>query len=379
MDFQLSSEHRLFKDTVDRFAKEVAGPLVEPSEEKGLFPRELFRKAAVLGFTGVLYPEKYGGCGPDMIAAALVLEGISRISASFGIAFVVQCSVGSETIYRFGSERLKERFLMPAIKGEKVAAFGLTEPKVGSDAASLICKAVRDNGQYVINGSKMFISNAHMSDFAIVAVRTNKDAPRGEGVTLLVVDREESPYETHPLKKMGLHGVDASEVVFEDCRVPVENRIGKEGRGFEYLLHTLTPSRILIGAVALGVARAAYKAALAYARERIQFRKPISGHQVIRHKLANMWMETELAELAVYRAAWLYNQGKSHAKEASICKLFASEVANRNAGEAVQIHGGYGYIKECPVERYFRDAKSLTIVEGTSEIQRNIISKLIIQ
>ncbi len=379
MDFELSLEHRILKETVDRFAKEVAAPLVEPSEERGIFPRELFEEAAALGFTWVLYPEKYGGSGPDMIAAALVLEGISKVSASFGIAFVVQNSVGTEVIYRFGSEELKEKFLAPAIRGEKITAFGLTEPKGGSDAASIICKATFENGYYVINGSKMFISNAHISDFAIVAVRTQKDAPRGKGITLLVVDRRESPYQTNPLKKMGLHGVDTSEVVFDNCRVPEKNRIGEEGKGFEYLLSILTSSRVLIGAVALGVAKASYEAAVRYSNERMQFGRPLSHHQAIRHKLANMYMETELAELAVYKAAWLYNEGKLHTREAAICKLYASEVANRNASEAVQIHGGYGYMKEYPVERYYRDAKSLTIVEGTSEIQRNVISKYIIQ
>ncbi len=378
MDFELSLEHRILKETVNRFAKEVVAPLVEPSEEIGIFPRELFKEAAALGFTGVLYPEKYGGSGPDMIAAAIVLEGISKVSASFGIAFVVQNSVGTEAIFRFGSNELKEKFLIPAIRGEKIAAFGLTEPQVGSDAASIICKATFENGYYVINGSKMFISNAHISDFITVAVRTQKDASRGKGITLLVVDRRESPYQTNPLKKMGLHGVDTSEVVFDNCRVPEKNRIGEEGKGFEYLLSILASSRVLIGAVALGVARASYEAAVRYSNERIQFGKPLSRHQAIRHKLANMYMEVELAELAVYKAAWLYNKGKLPPQEAAMCKLYASEVANRNASEAVQIHGGYGYMKEYPVERYYRDAKSLTIVEGTSEIQRNIISKYII-
>ena len=378
MNFEFNQEHRIFKETIARFAQKEVAALVAQSEGQGCCPRELIEEGAKLGFTGTPYPDKYGGCGPDMIATCLVVEGISKVSASLGLAFLIQNSVGTAPIYYFGSEPLKQKYLAAAIRGEKVAAFALTEPGVGSDAASITCRAVRDGDHYIMNGTKMFISNSHISDFMVVAVRTDKDAPRGKGLTLLLVDRNDSPYVTYPLKKLGLHGLDTSEVVFEECRVPAENRIGEEGKGFQYLLHTLLSSRIVAGAAGLGVARAAFEAAVGYVQERVQFGRKLAEFQAIRHKLTDMCIETELAETMVYKAAWLFSQGRECDKEASICKVFASEVANRNAAEAVQIFGGYGYMQEYPVERYFRDAKAIMIFEGTSEIQRNVLAKLIL-
>ena len=377
MDFDFCEEHRILKRTVHKFAGKEAADPAEKAEEQGFFPREIFVTAAPLGFLGTPYPPTYEGCGPDMISTCLVIEGISKVSASLGLGFMIQTSVGTAPIYYFGSEYLKTQYLVPAIRGEKVSAFALTEPGSGSDAGSIQCRAKRNGGSYHLDGTKMFVSNSYVSDFLIAAVRTNPRAEGKQGLSLLLVDRQRSPYDVHPLRKLGLHGLDTSEVVFEQCRVPIGNLLGEEGEGFEYLKRILTESRILTGASALGVAKSAFDIAVKYASERIQFGRKLSEFQTIRHKAADMCIEIEMAECLVYKSACLFNQGRKCDREASISKVFASEAANRTASESLQILGGYGYMREYLVERYFRDARAMMIFEGTSEIQRSIIAKSI--
>ncbi|HTU32455.1 MAG TPA: acyl-CoA dehydrogenase [Candidatus Acidoferrum sp.] len=374
MDLQLSEEQKLLQRTVRDFADAEVKPLAKDIDETGRFPRETFEKAAELGLTGVAIPEEEGGAGMDHICYAITVEEISRVCASTGVILSVQNSLYCDPIHRFGTAEQKKKFLAPFARGEKVGCYALTEPQAGSNAAALQTKAVLRGDRYLINGTKAWITNGGVADASIVYVNTHPE--KGEkGITAIVVERGTPGFSVgKEEKKLGIHATACTELSFADCAVPVENRIGQEGEGYKIALSTLDGGRIGIAAQATGIAQGAYEAALAYAQERQAFGHPIADFQAIQFMLADMATEIDAARLLARRAAWKQDTGARFSMEASMAKLFASEMATRVAHKAMQIHGGYGYSKEYPVERAYRDARITEIYEGTSEIQRLVIS-----
>jgi acyl-CoA dehydrogenase len=374
MDLTLTDEQKMMRDMVRNFAKTEIEPFI-PKMEEGEFPREILTKMGALGLMGITVPEQYGGSEMDFVSYILAIEELSKVSAVVGVILSVHTSVGTNPIMYFGNEEQKNRYLPKMASGEYLGAFCLTESSSGSDAGALKTRAVRDGDHYVLNGSKMFITNGGEADVYIVFASTNP-ADKTYGITAFIVDKD-----TPGLiigkeeKKMGLHGSRTVELVFDNMKVPVENKLGKEGEGFKIAMANLDVGRIGIAAQALGIATASLDAATAYAKERVQFGNPIASQQGIGFKLADMATAVEGSRLLVYRAAQLRAEGLPCGKEASMAKLFASKAAVDGSIEAVQIFGGYGYTKDYPVERYFRDAKVTEIYEGTSEIQRIVISK----
>lgn len=373
MDFELSDGDRMFQRATRALVEKEIMPLVDAAERDQTFPRALFGRLAELGYLCIGYPEKYGGAGATKLQECIYIEEIAR--ASSGIASTILSHMGISTwmIYKFGSEEQRQRYIVPAIKGEKVGAFSLTEPNAGSDVKSIQSRARPDGDWYVLNGQKTMSTNSPFADFITVpAYVVDGDQRR---LSIFVVDRNTPGIQIHKLRKMGHHAAETGEVIFDDCRIPKSSLVGEEGKGFEYITANLAGGRVLHGGRSMGLAGAAFDAALKYAQERVQFGRPISQYQAIRFKLADMAVGLDAARLLVYRAACLYDQGKKCMKEASIAKLFASEMAERVAYQSLQIHGGYGYLSEFPIERYFRDSRLYTITEGTSEIQRIIIAK----
>src|ERR1700689_4150620 len=344
------------------------------TDETGKDPRGLFQKAAELGLTGVAVPEAEGGAGMDHISYAIVVEEISRVCASTGVILSVQNSLYCDPIHRFGTDEQKQKFLLPFARGEKIGWYPLTEPQAGSTAAALATKAVRKGDSYVINGTKAWITNGGVADAAIVY--TNTDPAKGEkGITALVVERGTPGFKVgKEEKKLGIRATACTELSFTDCEVPAGNRIGNEGEGYKVALSTLDGGRIGIAAQATGIAQGALEQALAYAKQRQAFGHPIADFQAIQFMLADMVTEIDAARLLVRKAAWKQDVGARFTMEASIAKLFASELATRATHKAMQIHGGYGYSSEYPVERMYRDARITEIYEGTSEIQRLVIA-----
>jgi acyl-CoA dehydrogenase len=374
MNLRFSEEQEMMRKMVRDFAENEIAPFVERMEQ-GEFPREILRKMGELGLMGIPVPEKYGGAEMDFVSYIIAINEISRVSATVGVILSVHTSVGTNPILYFGSDEQKQRFLPKLASGEYLAAFCLTEAGSGSDAKSMKSRAVRKDDHYVINGSKMFITNGGEADVYIVFASTNPELG-SKGISAFIVEKN-SPglvigKDEH---KMGLHGSRTVQLSFEDMRVPVENLLGEEGEGFKIAMANLDVGRIGIAAQALGIAEAALGAAVEYAKERQQFGKPIAAQQGIGFKLADMATNVEAARLLLYRAADLRAQGMKCGMEASIAKLFASKTAVETATEAIQVFGGYGYTEDYPVERYFRDAKVTEIYEGTSEIQRIVISK----
>ncbi|MFC5604910.1 acyl-CoA dehydrogenase [Sporosarcina koreensis] len=374
MDLQFTEEQQMMRTVVRDFAKAEIEPFI-PRMEAGEFPREILKKMGELGLMGITVPEKYGGSDMDFVSYIIAIHELSKVSAVMGVILSVHTSVGTNPIMYFGNEEQKNRYLPKMASGEYLGAFCLTEPSAGSDAGSLKTKAVKKDDHYVLNGSKVFITNGGEADVYIVFAST--DPSQGTyGITGFIVDMD-----TPGLiigkdeEKMGLHGSRTVQLTFEDMKVPAENRLGEEGEGFKIAMANLDVGRIGIAAQALGIGEAALEAAAAYAKERVQFGKPIAANQGVGFKLADMATASEAARLLVYRAAQLRAEGKPCGKEASMAKLFASQTAMDNAIEAVQVFGGYGYTEDYPVERYFRDAKVTQIYEGTSEIQRIVISK----
>jgi alkylation response protein AidB-like acyl-CoA dehydrogenase len=375
MDFDLTAEQRMIQKTVREFAEEeVAKGALERDRQKK-FPKEIFEKLAGLGMMGLPFPEEYGGGGADTISFAIVVEELSRACASTGITYSAHISLGAAPIYLFGTEEQKEKYLVPLCRGETLGAFGLTEPNAGSDAGGTETVAKEDGEDFVITGNKCFITNASYAKFlALTAVTGQRDGRKEISAIIVPTDAEGFRiYDRY--EKMGLHASNTAELVLENVRVPQENLLGRRGEGFKQFLSTLDGGRIGIGAMAVGIARAAYERSLQYAKERKQFGSPLVKFQAIQFKLADMAMKIELARNMVYKAAWLKDQGKPFTKEAAMCKLYASEIAMEITTQAVQIHGGYGYMKEYHVERYMRDAKLLEIGEGTSEVQRMVIAR----
>lgn len=378
MNFELTEEQQQTKASVREFAEAEIAPHVLEWDETQHFPIELMPKLAALGLMGVLFPEQYGGAGMGYVEYATIIEELSRVDGSVGISVAAHNSLCSNHIYQFGSEAQKQKFLAPLARGERLGAWGLTEPGAGSDASGTRTTAVRDENGWTINGSKNFITHAIHGD-TCVAFASSDRAKHSKGITAFVFEKGMKGFS--PAKKenkLGLRASETASVVFEDCHVPDENRLGEEGQGFVNAMTILDGGRISIAALAVGIAQGAFESALRYSRERQQFGKTISEFQAIQFKLADMATQIDAARLLMYRAAWLKDQGKKTTKESSMAKLFASEVSVRVCEEAIQVHGGYGYTKDYPAEKYWRDSKLCTIGEGTSEIQRIIISREIL-
>ena len=379
MDLELSEEQQLLQKSVREFAEAEVKPLAKENDESGKFPRGLFQKAAELGLTGVAIPEAEGGAGMDHISYAIVIEEISRVCASTGVILSVQNSLYCDPIHRFGTDEQKKKFLLPFARGEKIGCYALTEPQAGSNAAALATKAVRKGDKYVINGTKAWITNGGAADAAIVYVNTQPE--KGEkGITALVVEKGTPGFAVgKEEKKLGIHATACTELSFSDCEVSAGNRIGEEGEGYKVALSTLDGGRIGIAAQATGIAQGAFEAALSYAQQRQAFGHPIADFQAIQFMLADMATEIDAARLLLRRAAWKQDSGARFSMEAAIAKLFASEMSTRVAHKAMQIHGGYGYSSEYPVERAYRDARITEIYEGTSEIQRLVIAAWVLK
>lgn len=375
MNFDLSEEQKMVRKTIHEFSEEVVAPGAEQRDKEKRFPKEVFEKLAKLGIMGLPFPEEYGGGGGDTISFAIVVEELSRACGSTGITYAAHVSLGGAPLNMFGTKEQKEKYLIPICTGESLGAFGLTEPNAGSDAGGTKTTAVEDGDEWVINGNKTFITNSsYAKQVALTAITGQKDGEKE--ITAIIVPTDAKGFAIFAdYDKMGLHASNTTELVLEDVRVPKENMLGERGKGFQQFLITLDGGRIGIGAMALGIAQAAYEKALSYAKERRQFGRPISKFQATQFKLADMAMKVELARTMVYKAAWLKDKRRHFSKEASMCKLYASEICMEICREAVQIHGGNGYMRDYHVERYFRDAKLLEIGEGTSEVQRTVIAR----
>lgn len=375
MDFELSEEQKMFKQAIHDFAEKEISPLVDEAERIAAFPLHLFPKMGELGYLCVRYPPEYGGAGMGKMGDCISVEEIAYVNVGIAAGIMVQGGIGTSAIFVRGNEEQKQKYLVPAIKGQKIAAFGLTEPNAGSDAAAIETTAVRKNGKYILNGTKIFITNGNVCDFVVAAAYTDKSKGAGRGVSLFIVEKDTPGFTRSKLHKFCSRPGETGELTFDNCAVLEENLIGEEGKGFPYIIEVLYGGRISHASRSLGLARAAYDAALKYAQERVQFGQPIAKFQANAFKLARMAMELEAARWLIYHAAWLYDQNKPHVKEAAMAKLFASEVAVRITTETMQIFGGYGLVEESIVQRYFRDARLATITEGTSEIQQLVISR----
>ncbi|MCS1350491.1 acyl-CoA dehydrogenase family protein [Mechercharimyces sp. CAU 1602] len=376
MNFDLTEEQKMIKKLMRDFAENEVAPGAEQRDRDKQFPHEVYKKMAQLQLMGLPFPEEYGGGGADTISFAIAVEELSRVCASTGIGYSAHISLGGAPLYLFGTEEQKRTYLTPLCLGESLGAFGLTEPDAGSDAGGTKTRAHKlENGEWEINGSKTFITNASYAKFLALTAISAEEGGKKE-ITAFICPTDTTGFTVKDsYHKMGLHSSNTTELVLEGVRIPPENILGRRGYGFKQFLITLDGGRIGIGAMAVGIAQGAYEAALRYAQERTQFGQSISKFQAIQHKLADMALEIEVARNMVYKAAWLKDQNRAFTKEASMCKLFASEVANRVCDQAVQIHGGWGYIHDFHVERFYRDAKLTEIGEGTSEIQRNIIAR----
>jgi alkylation response protein AidB-like acyl-CoA dehydrogenase len=377
VDFELSAEQR----EIQALAREFAAAEIEPHaarwDREHHFPREVFTKLAELGLMGTCVPEEYGGAGSDFLSYIVVLEELSRADAGVGVTVGVHTSAATLPILAFGTDEQKSRFVPPLARGEVIGAFALTETEAGSDAGSLRTAAAPNGDGWTISGTKQFISTAEHAGTFLLFARTDPETPGAKGVSAFILDAEHIRV-TGAEEKLGLNSSTTNSIAVENAEVGRDRLLHEEGRGFEVAMSTLDGGRIGIGAQALGIAQAAYDAARAYALERKQFGKRIGEFQAIQWKLADMATEIDAARLLVYRAAWLKQQGRPHTEEGAKAKLFASETARRQTAEAIQIFGGYGYTKEFPVERYYRDAKITEIYEGTSEIQRLVIARSIL-
>jgi butyryl-CoA dehydrogenase len=379
VNLELTEEQHLLQRTVREFAEAEVKPLARELDETGAFPHETLRKAAELGLTGVAIPEAEGGAGMDHICYAIMIEEIARVCASTSVVLSVQNSLYCDPIHRFGTDEQKKKFLIPYARGEKIGCYALTEPQAGSNAAALATKAVLKGDRYVVNGTKAWITNGGAADAAVVYVNTQPE--KGEkGITALVIEQGTPGFAVgKEEKKLGIHATACTELSFSDCEVPVGNRIGSEGEGYKVALSTLDGGRIGIGAQATGISQGAFESALAYAKQRQAFGHPIADFQAIQFMLADMATEIDAARLLVRKAAWKQDAGARFTMDASIAKLFASEMSARVTHKAIQIHGGYGYSREYPVERMFRDARITEIYEGTSEIQRLVIAAWVLK
>jgi butyryl-CoA dehydrogenase len=375
MNFELNEEQNLIREMVRNFAETEIAPSARERDEEERFDRVLmFDKLAELGLTGIVFPEKYGGGDADYISYAIAVEELSRVCASTGVTLSAHLSLGANPIYLFGTEDQKEQFLVPLARGKKLGAFGLTEPSAGSDAGGTKTTAVRDGDEWILNGTKIFITNAGDAETYVVLARTDKEAQKHHGISAFILEKGTPGFSFGKKEqKLGIRSSPTVELVFENCRIPVTNILGEEGSGFKIAMKTLDGGRIGIAAQALGIAQGALDEAVAYAKERKQFNTPIANFQGVQFQLADMATQVEASRLMVYMAAYRASAGLSYSQSSAMAKLMASETAMKVTTQAVQILGGYGYTREFPVERMMRDAKITEIYEGTSEIQRLVI------
>ena len=379
MDFELTEEQRMVRDTTRSFVEKELKPVASRLDHDAIYPHEQLRKLGEMGLTGVFVPEEFGGSGMDRVSYVVALEEVSKAWASLGVIMSVNNSLACGPILRFGTETQKQRFLPRLARGEWLGCYALTEPGAGSDAGSIQTQAKRVGDHYVLNGNKVFTTNGSRANLAIVYAVTDPSSGKN-GISAFLVERNTPGYVVDKIEdKLGLNSSETAALRFEDCRVPQENLLGHEGEGFRIALETLDGGRIGIAAQALGIAQGCIEESLAYSKERKQFGQPIANFQAIQWMLADMATEIDAARLLTHRAAWMQQQGKSVTREAAMAKLFASEASNRAAYKAIQIFGGYGYIKDFVVERFFRDARVTTLYEGTSEIQRLIIARQLLQ
>jgi alkylation response protein AidB-like acyl-CoA dehydrogenase len=379
MEFGFSEELLEIKRIVREFSEKEIRPHVMEWDEKQVFPRDVIRKLADLGFLGVLIPTEYGGAGLGYTEYVTVVEELSRVDGSIGISVAAHNSLCTGHIFNFGTDDQRQRFVVPLAKGEKIGAWSLTEPEAGSDAGGTQTVARLDGNHWILNGQKTFTTHGTYGDICVAMAATDKSAGH-HGISAFILEKGMPGFSSGKKEnKLGLRASDTSTVIFEDCRVPKENLLGEVGRGFIDALKILDGGRISIAALGVGMAQGAYEAALHYAKQRKQFGKPIAEFQAIQFKLADMAMEIDAARLLMHRAAWMKDQGMQTTTQSSMAKLYAGEVAVRVANECVQVHGGYGFIKDYPAEKFYRDVKLCTIGEGTSEIQRLVIAREILR
>jgi alkylation response protein AidB-like acyl-CoA dehydrogenase len=378
MNFDLTEEHKMIRDMCRGFSQEVIAPRAEEIERTGEYPYDIINQMAELGMMGIPISEAYGGSGGDWVGIHLCIEEISRGDATLGALLDVTTSVVAQELDVFGTEEQKKKWLVPIARGEKIGAYGLTEPDAGSDAGSIRTTAMLNDDEWVVNGTKQFITNIGLDNASIIIIAAvSKKAIQGRGrISTFIVPKDSTGfYLGKRYEKLGWHGSATHEVIFEDCRIPEDHLLGSPTEGFSQHLAVLQTGRISIAAICVGVAQACLDESRRYAKERVQFKSPISNFQAIQFKLADMSVAIELARNQYLKAAWLKDQGRKHAFEATVAKLFASEMLEKVASDAVQIHGGYGLMAEYPVSRYYKGAKVLQIVEGTSEIMRIILSR----
>jgi len=376
MDFDLNEEQRMIQETISKFAKEEIAPVAGENDKKAHFPRDIFKKLAGLGFMGTPIPQEYGGAGFDYISHAIVAEEIGRVDSSMRGTYSVQVSLVELPLLKFGNEEQKRKYLPKLTSGEWIGCYGLTEPNAGSDPASMISSAEEDGANYVLNGQKTWITNAGIADLAIVYAKTDKEAG-ARGITAFLVERGMEGFSTKDLHdKLGLRASNTGEIYMENCRVPKENILGEVNKGFKIALSTLDFGRFTVAAGCVGSAQGCIDICKEYAKQRIQFGKPIASFQLVQQMIADMVVECEAGRLLVYRAGHLKNKGVRNTRETSIAKYYCSEMVNRVAYKAIQIHGGYGFSGEYDVERFYRDARINTLYEGTSQIQQLIIGAI---
>lgn len=379
VDFKLTEEQELIRANMREFADTYVEPIAAEIDEASRHPKEIFDRLAEMGWMGMIYPEQYGGAGTDYLTFAIVIEELSRSCAATGFTLSCHTALASGPIFNFGTEEQKQKYLVPLCKGEKIGAFALTEPGAGTDVGAATTEAVLDGDEYVINGTKTFISNGPLADTFVVFALTDKSKGT-KGMSAFIIPKETPGIRAgEHFMKMGIRASQTSEIILKDCRVPKANLLGQEGGAFKIAMQTLDNGRIGVAAQAVGIAQAALDESIKYSKQRIQFGKPISANQAIQWMIADMATDISAARFLTYHAAYLKDQGMPYSKEASMAKVFSAEMASRHASKAVQIHGGYGYIKGQKVERLMRDAKITEIYEGTSEAQRMVIASSILR
>jgi alkylation response protein AidB-like acyl-CoA dehydrogenase len=379
MNFTFTDDHIMMRETARKIAEEKLKPLAKEIDERETPDLDTLRELGELGFMAMMVPEEYGGAGLDTVSYVIVMEEFSKVCASTGVCVSVNNSLFADGVYKFGTEEQRKKYLPRLGNGQAQACLGLTEPGAGTDVGSTATTAVKDGSDYIINGKKHFVTNGGFADYLMVLVSTEPGTGH-RGLSMVIIEKDTPGFSVgrHELK-LGIRGSDTSELLFDNCRIPQANRLGEEGRGLKISLTILDGGRIGIAAQALGIAQAAYDDAVAYAKERTQFGKPIAEFQAIAFKIAEMATELEAARLMTYKAAWLKDQGEDYKMASSMAKLYASEASIRITNEALQIHGGYGYVRDFNVERYYRDARITTIYEGTSEAQKIVISRDILR
>ncbi len=379
MDFNFTKEQQMVRDTVRKFSEMEIKPIAAEIDESGEYPWPVLKKMGELNIMGMTVPKEWGGAGVDSISYVIAIEEIAKACGSTSVIMAVHNSVCCYPIYKYGNDFQREKFLKPLVTGEQIGGFALTEPGAGSDAGAVRTRAILDDDNYILNGDKVFITSG--SEAGVILLIASTDPSKGiKGLSAFLVEKGTPGYTYGTIEdKMGVRASATTELVFENCRIPKENLLGEEGEGFNISMGTLDAGRIGIAAQAVGIAQGALEESIKYAKEREQFGRPIGKFQAIQWKLAEMATKIDAARLLVYNAAYLKDQGKPYTKESAMAKLYASKIAMEVANQAVQIHGGYGYTKDYPVERYFREAKVTEIYEGTSEIQRIVVAREVLK